>query len=371
MGKSIMMKPVLTSALMAGLVLAAGHEAKAACNFQKIAELHVVVENNQILIPGILGGKPVKFLFDTAFPRSLLPRGAATRLEIPLSTVSEPVTIMTLSGLAARDDGSVAEVPQFTLDGMQTPIKDTIFHVFGSAETKNFGSPDVAALLGADFWSGYEVEVDLPHALINLFRTQDCGDSVLAYWSNSYNMADMRREGIYETLPVKLEGRELSAILDTGSRYSGLTDKAAAMLGIKRDGAVTLAVDDQTPGTQTPDLPSMTRIAHGLGLERQGPNVFTLGLQDMGAAEPLRDYWVARFKNITIDQETISPFSLRVVHLPHPPKGETGTLISATTPHYDVLLGVDFLQSHRVLIANSQGKFYFTYTGVPKFAKPS
>ncbi len=34
---------------------------------------------------------------------------------------------------------------------------------------------------------------------------------------------------------------------------------------------------------------------------------------------------------------------------------------------YSMLLGADFLRSHRVLIAHSQRKVYFTYTGGPIF----
>ena len=38
-----------------------------------------------------------------------------------------------------------------------------------------------------------------------------------------------------------------------------------------------------------------------------------------------------------------------------------------------MLLGADFLRSHRVLVANSQRKLYFTYSGGPVFggAAPS
>jgi hypothetical protein len=32
-----------------------------------------------------------------------------------------------------------------------------------------------------------------------------------------------------------------------------------------------------------------------------------------------------------------------------------------------MLLGADFLRSHRVLVAHSQRKIYFTYTGGPVF----
>jgi hypothetical protein len=60
-----------------------------------------------------------------------------------------------------------------------------------------------------------------------------------------------------------------------------------------------------------------------------------------------------------------------VVKTPQIRMPETGALIPGTDPvHYDMLLGVDFLKSHHVLIANSQNKFYFTYAGGSVFAKP-
>ena len=39
--------------------------------------------------------------------------------------------------------------------------------------------------------------------------------------------------------------------------------------------------------------------------------------------------------------------------------------------HPDMLLGADFLRSHRVLVAHSQRRIYFTYAGGTVFPKPS
>ena len=52
------------------------------------------------------------------------------------------------------------------------------------------------------------------------------------------------------------------------------------------------------------------------------------------------------------------------------PGVRTGSRLSATREIRDMLLGVDFLRAHRVFVAHSQRKFYFTYTGGPVFSAP-
>lgn len=366
-----MKKPALISARIAfaaGAMMLAGHRADA-CEFQKLADLHVTVENNQILIPGTIGGKSVKFLFDTSFSASLIPAGAAHRLDVPVNSVNPEVYSQSI-GTVNFKDNSFSEVPELTLDGFT--VKDSFFRVFGSLESANFGGPDVAALLGADFWKGYEVEVDLSHKLISLYRTKECGNSNLAYWSNSYNVVDLQRYGAQTAFSLELDGHTLSAVLDTGSAHSTLTDKAAARMGLTRDKAPVLAADEREIGTEPADLPSLLRIGYSLGLAEYSPNLQTTGLPEMARPRPQSDYWLAHFKSLTIDQETISPFSMRVTKTFPTRSPETGTLLPANEPlHFDVLLGVDFLMSHRVLIANSQNKLYFTFTGASAFTKPS
>lgn len=360
-----MMKPV-RFAFAAGVMMVAGHQADA-CEFQKLADLHVTVENNQILIPGTLGGKNVKFLFDTSFSASLIPSGAARRLNVPVTSVNPDVYAL---GEFNFKDASFAEVPELTLDGFT--VKDSFFRVFGSAQSANFGGPDVAALLGADFWKGYEVEVDLSHKLISLYHAKDCANSNLAYWSNSYNEVDLQRYGAQTAFSLQLDGHSLSAVLDTGTAHSTLTDKAAAKMGLQRENGKILASDERAIGSEPTDLPSLLRIGYSLGLSAYSPEVQATGLPEMAQPRPPSDYWLAHFKSLTIDQETISPFSMRVTKTFPTRTVETGTLLPANEPlHYDVLLGVDFLLSHRVLIANSQNKFYFTFTGGSAFTKPS
>ena len=355
-------------ALAAGLTLLSGREAIAACDYTKVAELHVTVENNQILIPGVLHGHKVKFLFDTSSPASFVPAGAAQKLDMPVSSFSQPVFLSQLSGFVNPKDNSFAEVSHFSLDGLD--INGTVFRVFGSLESTNFGGPDVTVLLGTDFWKGYEVEVDLPHNKVTLFHAKDCTGN-LAYWSNSYNVVDMQRYGARTAFGIKLDGHDMSAVLDSGSPYSTLTDKAAAKLGVKHDSAAVVMAEERETGTQATDLPSLLRISYGLGLDPIYPNVQTIGFPATAEAAPPSNYWLAHFDKVTIDEEVISPVNLRVVKTSQIRTPETGALIPSNDPvHYDMLLGVDFLKSHHVLIANSQNKLYFTYAGGSVFAKP-
>jgi hypothetical protein len=367
-----MIKPVFTSArlaLAAGLLLLSGREAHAACSFEKVAQLHVSVENNQILIPGVLQGKKVKFLFDTSSPASFIPAGAASRLRLPVSSFNQPAYLSVLNGYVDPKDYSYGEVTHFTLDGAE--IKDTVFRVFGSLESANFGGPDTVALLGTDFWKGYEVDVDLPHTVITLFHAKECSGN-LAYWTNSYNVVDLQRYGARTSFGIKLDGHDMSAVLDSGSPYSTLTDKAAATIGIKHDSGAVIAAQETEPGTQATDLPSLLRVSYGLGLDPIYPNIQSIGFPTMPEAAPVSAPWLARLNRLVIDQETISPVNLRVVKTPQTRSLEVGSLTLANDPvHYDVLLGVDFLMTHHVLIANSQNKLYFNYVGGAVFGTPS
>jgi hypothetical protein len=134
---------------------------------------------------------------------------------------------------------------------------------------------------------------------------------------------------------------------------------------------MVVTADEHELGTQSADLPSLLRISYGLGLDPVYPNVQTIGFPTTAQAAPPSDYWLAHFTKLTIDEEAISPVTLRVMKSIQTRTAETGALLPTNDPvHYDILLGVDFLKSHHVLIANSQNKLYFTYSGGSVFNKP-
>src|SRR5579859_2514463 len=155
MERTTMFKSILVS----GLILLAGREAGAECTLKKAAELHVTIENNQILIPGQLEGTKAKFLFDTSFPASLITSNAARQMKLdvfPLSPIFFSGT--TFNNLHSREDAGYVRTSKLSLGNYE--VSTTSIGVFSPND--NFGGREVLAVLGSDFWSGYEIELDLP-----------------------------------------------------------------------------------------------------------------------------------------------------------------------------------------------------------------
>src|SRR5205823_12094090 len=49
---------------------------------------------------------------------------------------------------------------------------------------------------------------------------------------------------------------------------------------------------------------------------------------------------------------------------------ETGSRLATQRELREMLLGLDFLRAHRVYVAHSQGRLYFTYAGGSVFSDP-
>jgi hypothetical protein len=72
------------------------------------------------------------------------------------------------------------------------------------------------------------------------------------------------------------------------------------------------------------------------------------------------DSWTGQFETFAIGDEVIRNPRIRFADLAqHTGDSQAG-----------MLLGADFLHSHRVLVSRSQGKLYFTYAGGTVFPRP-
>jgi hypothetical protein len=201
-------------------------------------------------------------------------------------------------------------------------------------------SGDVGFILGQDFFQQVDVEFDLANNAVRLYETKDCEAASLAYWTTDASMVPMEA-GVEIRLTVSIDGKPVRALLDSGTSFSVLATPDAARLG----------VTPQTPGVVAGGCVT------GLGKKRV-------------------DSWIAPFQSFAIGNELIRNPSLRFAELwQHMTYTETGSRLPtnfALAGQPDMLLGADFLRAHRVLIAHSQRKMYFSYAGGTVFpSKPS
>jgi predicted aspartyl protease len=290
----------------------AGSAAAQDCKLVRIEEWPVRLERNLPIIDGEINGKKVGILLDTGAERSLVTRSAATRLML------SRYDLATSRMYAVGTDKPIEAVQ---IDELRIgPAMRRNWNVLLAAE-HDFGS-EISLILGEDFFSAVDVELDFPNRAVRLYQPKDCAGVSLAYWATGGGGA-----GEVALLPsaktvftVAVNGRPMLALLDTGAPASALAGAEAARFGV---------------------------TTKSTGVAIAGCSV--------GIGRKPVDYWSGPFESFAIGNEVIRNPTLRF-----------GEVLTSTGPFVDVprmVLGVDFLRAHRVYVARSQRKLYFTYTG--------
>ena len=334
------MRTLLAICLAAGLLATGGAAAQGGkCKFVRIVDWAVRAGQAQIVVDGAINGNKVGIALDTGATKSLILRSTALRLDLP----RQEARGYRMFGIGGETKVEIASVDDFKLGEVST--KGMQLLVAGEGQVG--GGIDV--LLGEDFLQRFDVEFDLANRAVRLYQPKDCDGVSLAYWTKE-TVAEVDIERIDDARPrvsltVRINGKAIDAILDSGAYSSVLTKEDAAAVGV------------------TPDTPGVVA----------GPSSGGLGAKSV-------DAWIGSFQSFAIGNESIPDIKVRFADLyKESTYTETGSRVakkaSRTQP---MLLGADFLRSHRTLVSHSQHKLYFTYIGGPgggrgacRFRKPA
>jgi predicted aspartyl protease len=294
------------------------------CKLVKIEEWAVRQERGLPVIDGEINGQKIAILLDTGTASSFVTRAAANRLAL---------TRYESGGIPdPRGGGTIETTRVEELKIGPAARRNWNLPVLGAID---FGS-QVSLVLGADFFSQVDVEFDLPGKAVRLFQARDCEKVSLAYWAKGAagEVPLAREAGI--AFPVSINGHPLRALLDSGSEFSALDAAEAARMGMKAGAA---------------------------GVAPAGCS--------FGVARKAIELWSGPFESFVIGDEKIGGPVLRFGDLfEKTAAAETGSRLQSEAtglPH--MLLGADFLLAHRVLVARSQSRMYFTYAGGAVFPK--
>ena len=310
-----MLPRVLGIALVLLGVVVPVPRAFAACKLVKLFELPVTMSGPRPMVHAKINGHDALFVADSGSFFSMLTPEAAADLKLHL----EPVPVsFGVTGVGGEARTWLTHVDTFTLLNMTVP--KVPFLVAG-----NDIGDGAAGVLGQNVLRlAGDVEYDLANGVIRLFRPDDCRKSVLGYWASDLplsviDIAHATPQSPHTTGTAFLNGTKIRVMFDTGAPASLLTLDAAKRAG----------VTPQTAGV----LPA-------------GATYGSLGTR-------LVKTWIAPFPSFKIGEEEVRNTHLRI--------GATSLLDT------DMLVGADFFLSHRVYVANSQAKLYFTYNGGPVF----
>ncbi len=300
---------------IAALTLATSSAAQAAdCRLVKLAELPVTMVGLRPLVPAKINGKDAKFLVDSGMFYSLINTDAVP--EFGLKTYSAPAGFYIRGIGSGHQSAEVSKVTEFVYAGI--PIKNIEFLVSGGGY-----APGAAGIIGQNLLGASDIEYDLANGVIRLFKAQNCASANLAYWSAGKALSVLPTElqtplKTHIIVQAQVDGRWIRAIFDTGASTSVLSRPAAERVGVK----------------PSSDGVSAAGFSTGFG----GKHLETS---------------IATFQSFAIGNEEIKNARLRVTNL--------------ELDNADMLIGDDFFLSHRVMVARSQRKLYFTYNGGPVF----
>jgi tetratricopeptide (TPR) repeat protein/predicted aspartyl protease len=301
--------------------LAVAQTARADCKLGMVVTLPVTMDDGSPVVEAKINGVAVRFIADSGAFYSVISPGVAQELHLHLQPGPFGMMMQGIGGNTS--DIEVADIKSFSLG--DTPNFHADFAVGGSEEGLG-----VAGLIGRNILRLGDTEYDLADGVIRLVEPKGCGKLPLAYWlksDQSYGEVDMESE-------------------DDGPRSEVFRPpiRASATVNGKR---IVVEFDSGAPG-------SMLTLA---GARRLGIDVNAKGVEPTGLIAGVGRHqvrsWIAPVDSFGIGGETIQHTRLRIGDF----EMDNG----------DMLLGDDFLLSHRVFFASSQHKIYFTYNGGPVF----
>jgi tetratricopeptide (TPR) repeat protein len=294
---------------------AAAAHAATGCSLVKLAELPVTMNGMRPMVHAKINGADAQLIANSGAFYSALTRTAAAEYKLVL--LPPPPNLAIRIGGSDSAQFYLTRVKTFTLANLQLP--EIEFLVLGN----DLGG-GAAGVLGQNVFRIADVEYDLANGVIRLMRPTDCKNTALAYWaaqaSQAYSVIDIdfatalrpHTEGV-----AYLNGSKIRVLFDTGAAASVLTLSAAKRAGV---------------------TPQSTGVVRGGDSMRIGSGPVPT--------------WIAPFSSFKIGDEEIRNTKLRM---------------GDVDPDVDMLIGADFFLSHRVFVASSQRKLYFTYNGGPVF----
>ena len=297
----------------------------AGCQLQQIGTLPVDMQGLHPLISTKINGVKAHFELDSGSSSSLIWRGAAARYRLPVTRIRGDSYY--ISGVGGTEKADETTIRSFEFLGF--PVTNAKFLVLGGGGGSQ-GEP--AGLIGQNLLRISDVEYDLANGIVRFFKPVHCGGQPLAYWAVStpfsfVKLRDLSETGNHLEATAVIDGRRMSVWFDTGSARSFLSLDAAARVGI------------------TPSSTGVRFLGTGEGIGSEAVKT-----------------WSAPVASFQLGGEKVQNAHLLMADFePQRRIGEVGTDFP------DVILGDDFFLSHRIYVAYSQKKLYFTYNGGPLF----
>ncbi|HYZ64284.1 MAG TPA: retropepsin-like aspartic protease [Acetobacteraceae bacterium] len=198
--------------------------AQGACRLERAADVPVRVVEGFPIVSASIGAKPVSLLLDTGAQGHLVLPDAVTALGLQVLPGTVPVV-----GTGGTSQAPVAVIEGLRLGSVSLPPAPAPVIPLPALPRV---SPMLAGLLGAPLLARYDLDLDVAAGRIGLYEAGGCGAAVPALGPLMTVVRLQITPDREALLPVRVNGQDLIAVLDTGSRATLLTEAAGRRLGL-------------------------------------------------------------------------------------------------------------------------------------------
>jgi hypothetical protein len=214
--------------LLLCLLTAAAH---AACRVEPQGTAPLGLVDGHVLVTVVVNDTTSLFILDTGAERTLMGEDVVRRLGLERDSWVASV----VNGIGGEEERPDALPRSLRLAGVllrrKTLLGDNSVTVGPLPITEIAGQP-IAGLLGRDFLSAYDLDLDLPDRRLTLYAVHGCEQGFLP-WNTPYAAIPATTPiGAALVIPVSVDGRPLRALIDTGASSSLITASGMFRLGL-------------------------------------------------------------------------------------------------------------------------------------------
>jgi predicted aspartyl protease len=336
------------------------------CRYLNLATLPVKSSSGLVTAKLGINGDAVITVVDTGTLRTMLSRQEADKLGLALSHTK--ITTSDVNG------GEAAIYAAFVND---IALDHYFWHGL-KLEVVSQLTGSYNALAGADILLNgvkRDIEFSLRTNEMKVFVPFGCDNAFLAYWDENASetpLANLSSHDPRLVVTVEINGKKMIAMIDSGSPTSIINLDAAAKIGITpRSPGVSEIPNSENTGKQHGKAWLASFESFVIGSETIKSPKIAIG--DLWGAVPAESMsWpqsalrmqslipLMPFRTPSGDNKGVVPNTPSTAGLSKTPSFHSAGMFGE---HPDLLLGADFLKSHRVLLAISQGRLYYSYLG--------
>ena len=283
----------------------------AACSVRQLAVVPLDLAGTIVLVPVMVNGVPGRFILDTGAAQTVVTPDAVSHFGLAL----DEWTSTTMQGVGGIERRRNADPRSVTIGGValhrRSVAQDATLRV-ATLPRSVVGAWQIDGLLGRDFLSLFDLDVNFPGRTLTLYDVRGCAGRFLPWTADYLSVPVENPAESALVVPVELDGVPLRALLDTGASRSLIAAPGMARLGL---GLERLQNDQH-------------QVVSGMG-----PHTVTM--------------WQHRFQQLRIGAETFAQPLFLVAPI-------------EVQPISDLLLGADWLKGRDIWISYATHQLFAT-----------